>query len=265
MVHNFLNQGAAINVFARQHGIALRVVDAGVDAEFAEHPLLLNHKIRRGSRDALHEAAMTRDECIRALQAGMSVVERMPGNLLIVGDMGIGNTSAASLLLARLGELPLSLCIGRGTGLDDEGLARKQDILCRVLARHPQAQAPLDTLAAFGGLEIAMMAGALIMAASQRRVLLMDGFIAGTALLVAERLAPGVRDYAVFAHRSGEPGHRQLLALLNAEPLLDLGMRLGEGSAAALAYPLLLSAAAFLEEMASFDSAGISRQEQAPC
>ncbi|PSJ45630.1 nicotinate-nucleotide--dimethylbenzimidazole phosphoribosyltransferase [Zobellella endophytica] len=257
MVHNFLQGGAAINVFARQHQLALKVVDAGVDADFAPHPDLLDCKIRRGTRDTLHQAAMTDAECHAALRRGMELARDMAGNLLIVGEMGIGNTSAASLLLARLGDLPIEDCTGRGTGLDDPALARKRRVLAQVLARHAGAQSPFDALAALGGLEIAMMAGALIMAASQRRVLLMDGFIAGVALLVAERLAPGVRRFAVFAHRSAEPGHGHLLRLLEAEPLLALDLRLGEGSGAALAYPLLQSACAFLDEMASFADAGI--------
>ncbi|ATG74553.1 nicotinate-nucleotide--dimethylbenzimidazole phosphoribosyltransferase [Zobellella denitrificans] len=263
MVHNFLRGGAAINVFARQHGIALKVVDAGVNAHFEPHPALIDGKIRHGSRDALAEPAMSTDECRRALRFGMALVADMPGNLLLPGEMGIGNTSAASLLLARLGDLPLAQCTGRGTGLDEAGLARKTQILQRVLARHADASAPLDALAALGGLEIAMMAGALIQAASQRRILLLDGFIAGVALLVAERLAPGVRQYAVFAHRSAEPGHRHLLRLLDAAPLLDLDLRLGEGSGAALAYPLLQSACAFVNEMASFSEAGVSGDNHA--
>ena len=262
MVHNFLQGGAAINVLARQHNIELKVVDAGVDTDFAPHPKLLDYKVRHGSRDALTEPAMTETECLVALENGMKVVKNLAGNLLIVGEMGIGNTSAASLLLARLGDVPLADCIGRGTGLDDAGLEHKTDILTQVLERHQQAQAPFDVLAALGGLEIAMMAGALIQAASERRILLIDGFIASSALLVAERLAPGVAQYAVFAHHSVEPGHAHLLKSLNAEPLLNMGMRLGEGSGAALAYPLLQSACAIINEMASFSDAGISEQSK---
>ena len=265
MVYNFLQGGAAINVLARQHDIELKVVDAGVDADFAnspfkDHAQLLDYKVRHGSRDALSEPAMTAEECLAALENGMDVVKSMAGNLLIVGEMGIGNTSAASLLLARLGDIPLDECIGRGTGLDDAGLKHKASILTQVLARHSEAQTPFDILAALGGLEIAMMAGALMQAASERRILLIDGFIASSALLVAERLAPGVAQYAVFAHHSVEPGHTHLLKLLNAEPLLNMGMRLGEGSGAALAYPLLQSACAIINEMASFNDAGISGQ-----
>lgn len=265
MVYNFLQGGAAINVLARQHNIELKVVDAGVDTDFAnspfkDHPQLLDYKVRHGSRDALTEPAMTEAECLAALKNGMKVVENLAGNLLIVGEMGIGNTSAASLLLARLGDVPIADCIGRGTGLDDAGLQHKTDILTQVLVRHNEAQSPLDALAALGGLEIAMMAGALIQAASERRILLIDGFIASSALLVAERLTPGVAQYAIFAHHSVEPGHAHLLKLLNAEPLLNMGMRLGEGSGAALAYPLLQSACAIINEMASFSDAGISEQ-----
>ncbi|OXY82365.1 nicotinate-nucleotide--dimethylbenzimidazole phosphoribosyltransferase [Oceanimonas doudoroffii] len=258
MVHNFLQGGAAINVFARQHNLSLRVVDAGVNADFTPHPSLIDRKVRKGTRNALHEPAMTPAECQQALQAGMALVRELPGNLLLLGEMGIGNTSAASLLLARLGELPVAECTGRGTGLDDNGLSHKTHVLQAVLARHADAQTPLDVLAALGGLEIAMMAGALIQGASERRILLMDGFIAGVALLVAERLAPGTREYGVFGHASAEPGHRHLLRLLDAAPLLDLNLRLGEGSGAALAYPLLQSACAFISEMASFADAGVS-------
>lgn len=260
MVENFLQGGAAINVLARQHHIELKVVDAGVDTDFAPHAQLLDCKVRHGSRDALTEPAMTESECLAALENGMKVVKGAPGNLLIVGEMGIGNTSAASLLLARLGDVPITDCIGRGTGLDDAGLQHKHDILTQVLARHSEATAPLAALAALGGLEVAMMTGALIQAASERRILLMDGFIASVALLVAERLAPGVAQYAVFAHHSVEPGHAHLLTLLNAKPLLDVGLRLGEGSGAALAYPLLQSACAIINDMASFSDAGVSGQ-----
>jgi len=260
MVQNFLNGGAAINVLARQHHIGLKVVDAGVNANFEPNKNLLDRKVRMGSRDALTEPAMTPEECQTALNYGMSIAENMAGNLLIVGEMGIGNTSAASLLLAKLGNLPIATCIGRGTGLDDLGLANKQAILSQVLARHDAAKSPFDILAALGGLEIAMMAGALIKAASLRKVLLIDGFIASSALLVAEKLAPNTAQFAIFAHKSAEAGHIEMLKLLNANPLLEMDLRLGEGSGAALAYPLLVSACAIMNEMASFSEAGVSEK-----
>ncbi len=258
MVGNMLAGGAAINVFARQHGFALHVVDAGVAAEFEDHPQLLKHKIAPGTRNSCEEAAMSLAHAEQALQAGMAVVRGLPGNVVAFGEMGIANTSAAALLLARLTDLPLSDVVGRGTGLNDAQLAHKHSVLARALARHADAKDALSALAALGGFEIAMMSGAMLQAASERRVVLVDGFIAGAAALVACALVPQVRDYLVFCHRSAENGHRQLLAHLQAMPLLDLGMRLGEGTGALLAWPLLQSAALFMAEMASFESAGVS-------
>lgn len=258
MVLNFLSGGAAINVFARQQGLDLKVVDAGVDGDFEAHPQLLPLKVMPGTRNSLHTAAMNAEECLQAIICGMALVREAPGNLLIVGEMGIGNTSAASLLLSKLGKLPLEDCIGPGTGLDAEGLKHKQEILARVLQKHRFLKDPLEILASLGGLEIAMMTGALLQAASERRILLMDGFIACSALLVAEHLQPGIKNFAVFSHNSMEPGHRHLLQLLDAQPLLDLNLRLGEGTGAVLAYPLLESALAFLNDMASFSDAGVS-------
>ncbi|HYW56105.1 MAG TPA: nicotinate-nucleotide--dimethylbenzimidazole phosphoribosyltransferase [Polaromonas sp.] len=258
MVGNMLSGGAAINVFARQHGFALHVVDAGVAAEFEDHPQLIKHKIAMGTRNSCTGPAMSMAQAEQALQAGKTVMRGLPGNVVAFGEMGIGNTSAAALLLARLTGLPLSDVVGRGTGLDDTQLAHKQAILARALTQHADVKDTLPVLAALGGFEIAMMSGAMLQAASERRVVLVDGFIAGTAALVACALAPHARDYLVFCHRSAETGHRLLLAHLQATPLLDLEMRLGEGTGALLAWPLLQSAALFLAEMASFESAGVS-------
>ena len=260
MVLNFLNGGAAINVFTRQQGIQLKVIDAGVAGDLPSHPHLIQRKLMPGTRSSLHTQAMNAEECQQAVFTGMALVRETPGNLLMLGEMGIGNTSAASLLLSKLGKLPLASCLGPGTGLDAEGLARKEAVLTRVLHKHRQASTPLESLAAMGGLEIAMMVGALLQAASERRILLMDGFIACSALLVAEQLQPGIKNFAVFSHQSAEPGHQHLLQLLDAEPLLNLQLRLGEGTGSALAYPLLVAATAFLNEMASFAAAGVSEQ-----
>jgi nicotinate-nucleotide--dimethylbenzimidazole phosphoribosyltransferase len=207
---------------------------------------------------------MTTAQCSVALSSGVALLKELPGNALLLGEMGIGNTSAASLLLARLGGLNVADCTGAGTGLDGEAVVRKIGISREVLARHPDAQTPLEALAAFGGFEIAAMVGATLQAAAERRVIVVDGFIASAAVLVASQLAPAVLQRCVFAHRSGERGHALMLAKLHADPLLDLGLRLGEGSGAALAWPLLQSACAILREMASFESAGVSRQEDAP-
>ena len=260
MVENFLAGGACVSVLARQHGIALSVADCGVRHDFAPRPGLLDYKIAPGTADSLNGSAMTAEQCAQALNNGVRIVQQLPGNVLLLGEMGIGNTSAASLLLARLASLDIADCTGAGTGLDAGAVLRKTDVLREVLLKHPEARSPLQALAAFGGFEIATLAGAVLQAAHERRVIVVDGFIASAAVLVAARLAPTVLQRCVFAHRSGERGHALLLAQLQAKPLLDLGLRLGEGSGAALAWPLLVSACAMLSEMASFESAGVSEK-----
>ena len=264
MVENFLAGGAAVSVLARQHGLALTVVDCGVRHAFAPRAGLVDAKVAWGTADALQQPAMTAAQCAAALRHGMELVRRLPGNALLLGEMGIGNTSAAALLMSRLTGLDIADCTGAGTGLDAAGVQRKIDVLRRVLARHAQATEPLDALAALGGLEIAAMTGAVLQAAAERRVIVVDGFITTAAVLVAARLRPHVLQRCVFAHRSGERGHALLLAHLKAEPLLDLGLRLGEGSGAALAWPLLVSACAILREMASFGAAGVARAAPDP-
>ncbi|NLC35793.1 MAG: nicotinate-nucleotide--dimethylbenzimidazole phosphoribosyltransferase [Alcaligenaceae bacterium] len=257
MVENFLAGGAAINVFARRNGIDLRVVDAGVKHDFGQRTGLLSRKIGPGTRNFMREPAMTADECRRAVQSGMDLVAELPGNVLGFGEMGIANTTAAAAILHCLGGVPVEDCVGAGTGLDFKGVQRKDSVLRAAIARHADARQPLEVLATLGGYEIAMMAGAMLGAAGQRRLLLIDGFIVGSALLVAARLRPAILDYCVFAHRSNERGHARMLECLDAEPLLDLGMRLGEGTGGALALPLVHAAVDFLNDMASFDSAGV--------
>lgn len=267
MVHNFLGGGAAINVFARQHGIALKVVDAGVAAELPAHPQLLGQKVRRGTRNARHEPALTAAEVEECLVRGGEIVAAQAAqgtNVLLFGEMGIGNTSAAALVASALLDLPLEECVGRGAGHDDAGLAHKLAVLNSVQERHGHLRDPLAALAAFGGCEIAMMTGAMLAAAARRMVVVNDGFIVTAALVAAAKLNPAVLDYTVFAHHSADRGHRRVLAALEARPLLDLGLRLGEGTGAALAWPLLQSAVRFLEEMATFESAGVSTRETTP-
>ena len=263
MVENFLAGGAAVSVLARQHGIALTVVDCGVRHNFlapsgAPRPGLLVHKLGAGSADSGSTAAMTATQCLQGIHNGRGIVRALPGNVLLLGEMGIGNTSAASLLLARLGQLDIGQCTGAGTGLDEAGVVRKTAVLREVLQRHPQANAPLDAMAAFGGFEMVTMLGAVLQAAHERRVIVVDGFITGAVVLVAHALQPQVLQRCVFAHRSGERGHGLLLQHLGVQPLLDFGLRLGEGSGAALAWPLLQSASLVLAQMASFASAGVS-------
>jgi len=263
MVANFLSGGAAVSVLARQHGLALTVVDAGVARELEPAPGLWIRKIAPGTADATEQPAMSLEQCGQALRTGIDLVSELPGNAILLGEMGIGNTSSASLLMSRLTGLPLALCVGRGTGLDDAGLQRKLAVLEQASERHARVTDPLDVLAALGGFEIAMMVGVVIEAARQRRLIVVDGFITSAAVLVAHALRPAVLERCVFAHQSDESGHARLLAHLGVQPLLHLGLRLGEGSGAALAWPLIASAARLLTDMASFASAGVSGPEPA--
>ncbi len=258
MVENFLAGGAAVSVFSRLNQIALTVVDCGVKHDFlaglpagSQRAGLRVCKVpgaEHGTADSSEQPAMSALQCQQAIQNGMQLVRELPGNVLLLGEMGIGNTSAASLLLARLAGLDISLCTGAGTGLDAAAVQRKTAVLREVLARHAQTQTPLEALAAFGGFEIATMMGALLQAADERRVVLVDGFIASSAVLVAHALQPRVLQRCVFAHRSGERGHEFMLQHLGVQALLDLGLRLGEGSGAALAWPLLQAACAMLRD-----------------
>jgi len=264
MVENFLAGGAAINVFARQNGLALSVVDAGVAHDFGKRAGLIDAKVAPGTANYLERPAMTAVQCAQAIEHGAGIVRGLAAagcNVVGFGEMGIGNTAAASLITHCLSGVALADCVGRGTGLDDAGLARKRQLLEQAVRRYRGAGGddhPDSVLAEFGGFEIAMMVGAMLAAAEAKMVLLIDGFIVGAAALVAARLFPAMADYCVFCHRSAEPGHAAQLTALGAEPLLDLGLRLGEGTGAALAYPLVRAAVAFLNEMASFESAGVA-------
>ena len=265
MVENFLAGGAGINVFARANGLGLAVIDAGVAHDFGEaREGLIDLKVAPGTANYLEQPAMTVAQCTQAIEQGAGAVLGLAAagcNVVGFGEMGIGNTAAASLITHCLTGMPLAECVGRGTGLDDAGLARKQALLAQAVNRYRAAGGDNEAfrvLAEFGGFEIATMVGAMLAAAEARMVLLIDGFIVGAAALVASHMAPALLDYCIFCHRSAEPGHAAQLRAMNAEPLLDLGLRLGEGTGAALAYPLVRAAVAFLNEMASFESAGVS-------
>ncbi|HEY3696711.1 nicotinate-nucleotide--dimethylbenzimidazole phosphoribosyltransferase [Phenylobacterium sp.] len=254
MVATFLAGRATANAFAAAVGAEVRVVDAGVDADLAPHPALIDAKVRRGARNAAVEPALTCGEVETALARGAQIAAGAAeaADVIAIGEMGIGNSAAAALVVHRLAPAPLADCVGAGAGHDAAGLARKAAVLRRAAAR-TAAAAPLDVLAEFAGLEIAMMAGAVLGAAGRRRPVLVDGFIASAAALAAIRLVPAAADYCIFAHRSAERGHDILLRSLGAEPLLDLGLRLGEGSGALLALPLLRAAARLLTDVASLD------------
>lgn len=264
MVLNFLAGGAAANVFARSNGLDIQVVDAGVVGDLPDHPELIRANIRKGTRNALKEDALTKDETVAALAFGENLATEKAASgmkVIALGEMGIGNTSSASLLAHAIEGIDLETLTGPGAGLDGDGVQRKLEILKNTAARKPGKLEPLEALSAFGGLEIAMMAGALIGAAKSNAIALVDGFIASSAALVALRMHPELQGNVVFAHKSKEPGHASMLAALNAKPLIDLDLRLGEGSGALLAFPLLRNACAMLNEMATFESAGVSGKE----
>lgn len=271
MVENFLAGGAAVSVLARQHGIALNVVDCGVARDFAVReqdphdklppagqPRLWRRKVAYGTQDCSQGPAMTAQECALAIRNGIELVKKLPGNALLLGEMGIGNTSTASLLLTKLCGADLAQVTGMGTGLDSAGVQRKIAVLQQVLATHAAVTEPLQVLAAMGGLEVATMVGAVLQAAAERRVIVVDGFITTAAVLVASLVRPAVLERCVYAHSSGEPGHGLMLQALQAQALLDWKLRLGEGSGAATAWPLLPAACAILRDMASFGAAGVA-------
>jgi nicotinate-nucleotide--dimethylbenzimidazole phosphoribosyltransferase len=263
MVANFLAGGAAISVFARQHQLGLLVVDAGVNADLVAHFQLIEAKIAKGTKNFLTHPAMSANQCMKAIQTGAELVLQQHNNgcnCIGFGEMGIGNTSSAALLAHCLSDLPLAQCVGRGTGLDDSQLQNKHAVLQQALNRHKSIKKPLDVLATFGGFEIAMMVGAYLKAAELGMLIMVDGFIAGAALLVGYKLKQHVLDYCVFSHVSSEQGHQALLAHLNAQPLLNLELRLGEGSGIAVAYPLIQSALLFLNGMSTFADAGVDRK-----
>ncbi|WP_454716163.1 nicotinate-nucleotide--dimethylbenzimidazole phosphoribosyltransferase [Caulobacter segnis] len=255
MVATFLAGKASANAFATAIGAELRVVDAGVDAELPAHPGLLAEKVRRGTRNAAIETALTEAEVATALERGARIARDAVAEgfqILALGEMGIGNTASAALIMHRLAPAPLADCVGRGAGHNDEGLARKLAVLERAAARS-DATDPAAVLAQFGGLEIVMMAGAILGAASVRVPVLVDGFIGSAAALAAIRLEPAAKDYCIFCHRSAEQGHRLMLEALEVEPLLDLGLRLGEGTGALLALPIVRAASRLLSDVASLD------------
>ena len=257
MVGNFLAGGAAANVFAATQSVPVQVVDAGVAGEAIVHPMLISRRVGAGTDSFLTGPAMTDAQVAQALAHGAAVARDTPADALAFGEMGIANTATASMILHKLTGLPLADLVGRGTGVDDAGLARKRAVLERAASRTGDLT-PDAILREYGGFEIAMMAGAMQEAAETGRLVLVDGFIATAAAAIALARAPHIRMAMVFCHRSQEAGHRAALGWLGAEPLLDLDLRLGEGTGALLAWPLVKAASAMLCDMASFESAGVS-------
>ncbi|MFC0338700.1 nicotinate-nucleotide-dimethylbenzimidazole phosphoribosyltransferase [Kushneria avicenniae] len=262
MVHHFLEGNAAINVFCRQADLALRVIDCGTLTAHDPHPQLVSHRLGEMTAPFHREPAMTLEQLETAFANSRRLVDELHAdgcNLIALGEMGIGNTTSASALMAALTHLPFDVCIGAGSGVTSTIMKRKQDIVQLGLQRHSQAlKDTRSALAALGGFEIASMVGAILAAAEKSMVILVDGFITTVAALCACRIEPAVRGYLIFSHCGDERGHKPLLNQLEAEPLLHMGLRLGEGSGAALALPLLRSALAFYHEMASLDDAGLT-------
>ena len=263
MVLNFLNGGAAINVFCKQHKIDLKIVDAGVNFDFPTHRKLINAKVGKGTKSFLTEKAMTNAELNQCLAHGKTIVQQVfekGCNIIGFGEMGIGNTSSAAILMHLLTQIPLTQCVGRGTGLDDKQFLRKITILQNALDNQSVSSDPLSILATFGGFEIAQMCSAMMTAFERNMLIMIDGFIATSAFLVAYKLNPDIRRNAIFCHLSDEFGHKNLLNYLEVVPILQLNMRLGEGTGCAVAYPIIESAVHFLNDMASFESADVSNK-----
>lgn len=266
MIENYLQGGAGANVFSRLNGMTMLAIDAGVAHDFGPREGLIDAKISpTGTHNYLEEPAMTREQCEAAIAKGAEIVRAIADqgcNVMGVGEKGIGNTGSASLITHMVTGASLEDCVGRGTGLNDAGLAHKKALMQKAVDR---AQLPADAdimtiLCEFGGFEIAMMAGALLAGAERGMTLLADGFIATSALLAAHRIAPTITDYCIFSHCSAEAGHRAQIAFLGGKPVLDIGMRLGEGTGAMVAFPVVRAAIAFINEMASFESAGVSQR-----
>jgi nicotinate-nucleotide--dimethylbenzimidazole phosphoribosyltransferase len=264
MVLNFLREGAAVNVLARLHGAALHVVDVGVDAAFEDTPGLLHHKVARGTQNMLHEPAMSEDQMAEAILVGMQLAYEAASagtTMIAIGEMGIGNTTSASAITCALTGASADRATGRGTGVDSKAHTHKVSVVKAVCEKHfgtSLPSSPYDVLRCVGGLEIAAMAGMMLAAADRKLIVVVDGFISTAAAALAVAISPAVQGYLVAGHQSEEPGHRVLLDHLRLVPLLTLNMRLGEGTGAVLAMPILESAMALYCQMATFDSAGVS-------
>lgn len=263
VVYNFLNDGAGVCFLARQHGFGIKIVDAGVDHEFAPNPKLINKKIRaKGTRNFLHEAAMTVEEMELALGHGADVVTACHNegcNVVSFGEMGIGNTSASSMWMTCLTKIPLVDCVGAGSGLNSEGVKHKYNVLKTALDNYNGDGSTLDIIRYFGGYEMVMAVGGMLRAAELKMVILVDGFIMTNCVLAASSLYPAMLPYCIFGHCGDEAGHKRVLNYIGVRPLLDLGMRLGEGSGAVCAYPIVQSAVRMMNEMHSFQQESITK------
>ncbi len=265
MVMNFLSGGAAINVLAKQNNIALKIIDAGVNHDFGKIEGLINAKSAMGTANYQTEKAMTNEQCEEALSRGSQIIEDIFNggcNVVGFGEMGIGNTSSASLVMSVICQIPIEACVGKGAGANEEQLVLKGKILKQVREKYSliNHQDSLKILSTFGGFEIAQMCGGMLKAAELGMLILVDGFISSAALLVAQLMNKHVQDYCLITHHSNEQGHTRMLDFLGEKPLINLGLRLGEGTGCAVAYPIIQSACTFFNEMASFEGASVSQK-----
>lgn len=261
-ISNFLHGGAGVNFLCRQHGFTLKIVDAGVDYDLPYDKGIINMKVRKGTRNYLHGAAMTEEEMELCLKRGAEVVRacREEGsNVLSFGEMGIGNTSSSSLWMTCFTDIPLESCVGAGSGLDNAGIRHKYAVLKQSLDNYKGDSSPRDIIRYFGGLEMVMAVGAMLQAAELGMIILVDGFIMTNCILAAGKLYPEVMNYAIFGHCGDETGHKLLLDSMGAKPLLNLGLRLGEGTGAICAYPIVASSVRMMNEMDNFAHASITK------
>lgn len=260
VIHNFLNGGAGVCFLSRQHGFEIKIVDGGVDFDFPEIPQLINRKIRKGTRNFLYEAAMTTEEMDLAIQYGAEIVSnchREGCNVISFGEMGIGNTAASSMWMTCLTGIPLIDCVGAGSGLDSKGVEHKYNVLKQALDNYQGDYTVKDVMRYFGGYEMVMAVGGMLQAAELKMIILIDGFIMTNCVLAASKMYPEILSYCIFGHCGDEAGHKRVLDVLQAKPLLNLSLRLGEGSGAVCAYPIVDSAVRMMNEMHSFKQANI--------
>lgn len=259
---NFLHGGAGVNFLCRQHGFELKIVDVGVDYDLPYEKGIIDMKVRRGTRNYLYEAAMTQEEMELCIERGAEVVRRCHeegSNVLSFGEMGIGNTSSSSLWMTYFTGIPLEQCVGAGSGLNQQGIRHKYEVLKRSMENYNGDGSATDIIRYFGGLEMVMAVGAILQAAELKMLILVDGFIMTNCMLAAMQLCPAVKDYAIFGHCGDESGHKLILEYMQAKPLINLGLRLGEGTGAICAYPLVDSAVRMINEMDNFAHASITK------
>lgn len=260
-VHNFLNGGGGIGLFSKLYGMNLWVADAGVNYDFAPHPKLIDVKVEKGTRNFLHEPAMSMENCLKALENGRQIAQKFHAdgtNVMGFGEMGIGNTTPASALLSIFANIPIEDAVGPGAGIPAKGMSHKLEVIKTAIEKHGISEDPIENLSRFGGYEIATICGAMLEAAAQKMVIITDGFITTAALLVAAAINPKVTDYAFFSHRSHEQGHIKMIESLSGKAILDLSLRLGEGTGAAIAYSVLKAGVATITDFTSFDAGGVT-------